>query len=110
MQNMRTKIFLLVVVMFTAFSFGAYAQDKKAKKSNKEQVVFDVSMTCHNCQKKIEKNIPFEKGVSDMKVDLDSKTVMIQYNPNKTNTGNLQKAFEKLGYQADIHNDIKERK
>lgn len=102
---MKAKIFFLIMVCLTTFSFGTYAQDKKAKKNNKEQVVFDVSMTCHNCQKKIEKNIPFEKGVSDMKVDLDSKTVMVQYNPNKTNVGDLQQAFKKLGYEANIHTE-----
>jgi Copper chaperone len=100
---MKARVFLLIMVCLTTISFGTYAQDKKEKKNNKEEVIFDVPMTCHNCQKKIEKNIPFEKGVSNMKVDLDSKTVMVQYNPNKTNVGNLQKAFAKLGYEANIH-------
>ncbi|MDL2215038.1 cation transporter [Dysgonomonas sp. OttesenSCG-928-M03] len=92
------RIVFIIMVCLTTVSLGSFAQDKKAKKSNKEKVTFDVSMTCENCKKKIEKNIPFEKGVSDMKVDLLSKTVMVQFNPNKTNKEKLQRAFEDLGY------------
>jgi len=100
---MKTKILLLVMVLFTSFSMGTFAQDKKEKKNRKEQVVFDVSMTCENCKKKIEKNIAFEKGVSDMKVDLPTKTVMLEFNSSKTDVEKLQKAFEDLGYSAKVH-------
>ncbi|MDU1905139.1 MAG: heavy metal-associated domain-containing protein [Dysgonomonas sp.] len=100
---MKAKVLLLIMVCLTTFSFGTYAQDKNSKKNSKEEIVFEVPMDCHSCQKKIEKNIPFEKGVSNLKVDFDSKTVMVQYNPNKTNVGNLQKAFEKLGYKASLY-------
>lgn len=104
---MKTKILLLLLACITVFSVEAFAQDKKSKKNNKEQVTFDVSMTCENCKKKIERNIPFEKGVSDMKVDLDTKTVMVQYNPNKTDEAKLQQAFNDLGYEASVHTDAK---
>ncbi|MEN9919606.1 MAG: hypothetical protein RL662_2042 [Bacteroidota bacterium] len=98
---MKTKIFLLIAILFT--TFNVCAQDKKAKKKNKEEVVFDVSMTCGKCKKKIEKNIAFEKGVTDLKVDLPSKTVMLEYNSSKTSVENLRKAFEELGYEANVH-------
>lgn len=39
-----------------------------------------------------------------MKVDLPEKTVMVVFNPQKTNVDNLQKAFEKLGYTASVYN------
>lgn len=99
---MKTKFILFLMVCFTTLSMGVNAQGKKEKKSNKEEVVFNVSMTCENCKKRIEKNIAFEKGVSDMSVDLPEKTVMVVFNPQKTNVGNLQKAFEKLGYTATL--------
>ncbi|HCO67447.1 MAG TPA: hypothetical protein DIT04_06800 [Dysgonomonas sp.] len=97
---MKAKVLFLMMVCLASFSLGGYAQDKKEKKNNKEEVVFDVSLHCDNCKKKIEKNIPFEKGVSNLKVDLDSKTVMVQYNPQKTDKLKLQQAIEKLGYEA----------
>jgi copper chaperone CopZ len=55
-------------------------------------------MQCHNCKAKIEKNIPWEKGVKDLQVDLEEKTVTIIYNPQKTTEEKLQKAIEKLGF------------
>lgn len=98
---MKTKVIFLILTALLAFSLIGYAQNKKS--NNKEEVVFDVSMTCENCKKKIEKNIAFEKGVSDMKVNLDNKTVKIVYQSNKTDQSKLQQALEKLGYTATIH-------
>ena len=74
-------------------------QDKKVKKT--ETVTFKVSMHCKNCVAKITDNISFVKGVEDLKVSLDQKTVTITYNPAKTKEETLQKAIEKLGYSAD---------
>ena len=74
-------------------------QDKKVKKT--ETVTFKVSMHCKNCVSKITDNISFQKGVEDLKVSLDQKTVTITYNPAKTDEAKLQKAIEKLGYSAE---------
>ena len=74
-------------------------QDKKVKKT--ETVTFKVSMHCKNCVTKITDNISFVKGVEDLKVSLDQKTVTITYNPAKTDEATLQKAIEKLGYSAE---------
>ena len=73
--------------------------DKKVKKT--ETVTFKVNMHCKNCANKITDNISFVKGVEDLKVSLDQKTVTITYNPAKTNEATLQKAIEKLGYSAE---------
>ena len=74
-------------------------QDKKVKKT--ETVTFKVSMHCKSCANKITENISFVKGVEDLKVSLDQKTVTITYNPAKTDEATLQKAIEKLGYTAE---------
>lgn len=102
---MKSKIVLIVMLCLVSMSFSTYAQDKKEKKNEKKEITFDVSMTCDNCKKKIEKNIAFEKGVSDMKVDLPAKTVMVVYQANKTDQEKLQKAIEKLGYEVKVHED-----
>lgn len=92
-----------------AFGGVMYAQKKDKKDNSKEKVVFDVSMTCENCQKRIEKNIAFEKGVTDMKVNLSEKTVEIEYKKDKTDVDKLQKAIEKLGYTVSIHDNNNEK-
>ena len=83
----------------TVFDLQAQNKDKKKKM---EEVVFLTNLHCENCKKKIEKNISWEKGVKDLRVDLDEKKVIILYDPAKTNSENLQAAIEKLGYTCEI--------
>lgn len=106
---MDLKIFTIIAVLLLGGSAVLFAQNKKEKKNEKENVVLDVSMTCENCKKRIEKNIAYEKGVTDMKVDLPTKTVAIQYQKDKTSIDKLIAAFEKLGYDASIHDNNKQK-
>lgn len=103
---MKTRIImLLTAIVFISLSGNITAQDKKEskKKNAKQEVLFDVSMTCENCKKRIEKEVSFTNGVSDMKVDLPAKTVWIEYNADKVSTEKLQKNMEDLGYEVTIH-------
>ena len=59
-------------------------------------------MTCENCKKTIEKNIAFEKGMKDMKVDLDNKLVTLTFDSRKNNEQKIIEAFSKLGYDAVV--------
>ena len=94
-------LFLITVV------FGLNAQNQTKEKKTAE-VTFNVSMHCKSCQEKIERNIPFEKGVKDVIVNLEKKTVKVIYNPLKTNEEKLKKAFENLDYVCEIINDKKD--
>jgi copper chaperone CopZ len=83
-------------------SQNLFAQDKKQdKQKGKETVKFYVEdMTCKNCQAKVEKNIAFEKGVTDLKCNLSEKTVEVTYKTDKTNPEDLKKGFKKIGMNA----------
>ena len=98
MKNSRTV--LLIVVSIFLFTGITKAQDKGKKKI--ETVKYWVSMDCENCKAKVEKNIAFEKGVKDLKVDLRTKTVVITYKPKKTKPEKLEKAIKKLGFKTEI--------
>ncbi|MDR0811120.1 MAG: cation transporter [Paludibacter sp.] len=89
---MKTRIIFLALFAF-AVTFSAAAK--------KQTVVFKVSMHCEACQKKIEKNIAFEKGVKDLNVSLEKLTAEITYEDTKTDTAKLKKAIEKLGYTVE---------
>ena len=104
---MKVKVFIITLVMMLGLGMTVQAQKPK---SDKEIVLFDVSMTCENCQKKIEKNIAFEKGVTDMKVDLANKTVQIEYKSSQTTVEKLQAAIVKLGYEVKVHNKEQKKK
>lgn len=90
---------LLAILICAVFTFStAYAQDAKKKK---ETVTFFVEgMDCANCVKKIEKNIAFEKGVTDLKCDLSTRTAAVTYRADKTSKTKLASAFKKIGMEA----------
>lgn len=78
--------FLLTLALLTAFS----------------DVTFVTSIHCKKCVNKIEENLSFEKGVKDLKVNLNDKTVYIKYDGKKTDVEKLAKAINKLGYTAVV--------
>ena len=92
------RIVLLMLCAVFAFS-TAYAQ--KVQKNTKETVTFIVNMECDNCVKKIEKNIAFEKGVTDLQCDLSTHTAKVTYQTDKTTAEKLIAAFKKIGYTAE---------
>ena len=96
------KRILLFAICTILMCTSAFSQEKE-KKNQTEKVTFYVeNISCQNCIKKIEKNIAFEKGVTDMKCDLDTKTVKITYRTDKTNEEKLISAFAKIDYKATV--------
>jgi len=98
----KKKAFLLSVLFLTTIVFVLNAQNQKQSNEKKvAEVTFNVNMHCEGCQAKIERIIPFEKGVKDLKVDLEHKTVKVIYDPRKTNEEKLKKSFENLDYTCN---------
>ncbi|MFT4071253.1 MAG: heavy metal-associated domain-containing protein [Dysgonamonadaceae bacterium] len=97
---------LLIVLINLALCFSLSANDKQKDEKNKKDisVTFVVNMVCENCKAKIQKNISWEKGVKDLKVNLEEKTVSIRFNPEKTTEEKLKQAIEKLGYSCHPKN------
>lgn len=73
-----------------------------AGKNSKETVTFQVPMKCHKCQAKIENNIAYEKGVTDLSVNLEEKKVTVTYKKKSTDEEKLKEAFKKLGYEVTV--------
>lgn len=71
-------------------------------KVNKQTVVLNVDLHCQGCCDKVMKNIAFEKGVKDIVCDLDTKTVTVTFDADKTNLDNILKAFDKIGKPATV--------
>ena len=100
MKRIITLMMALLLVAGTATA--ALAQDKKQKKNaNLQEVTFVTTIDCKNCVKKVEANLPYEKGIKDMKVSLDDRTVWIKYDASKTDKEKLAAAIVKLGYEAE---------
>ena len=73
--------------------------EKKAKKTVK--VTYKVNIHCKNCVNKLTDKLSFLKGVEDLKISLDDKTVTIFYNPAKTDESAFVKVIEKSGYSVE---------
>jgi copper chaperone CopZ len=102
---MKTKLIaLLSIFLVCGISMDVAAQENK-KKKNTEEVLFNVNMHCESCRKKIEKQISFEKGVSDLSVDLATNTVWIEYKSNKTSEDKLKATIEKMGYEVSVEQE-----
>lgn len=91
---------LVRTIGILAFLFSA--TQAFAGRNDRDTVTFQVPMKCHKCQAKIEENIAFEKGVTDLSVNLEEKKVTIVYKKKATNVEKLKAAFQKLGYEVVI--------
>jgi copper chaperone CopZ len=88
------KYFITILFLFIGIS--AFSQSKKS-----ELVDIKTSAKCDDCKERIEKALAFEKGVKDVKVNLETAVVSVTYNPEKTNPASLKKAISSIGYDAD---------
>lgn len=95
---MKTKNVIAILSVLLISSTAIFAQ----KKNNVKTSLFDVNLHCHSCQQKVEKNIAYEKGVKDLKVNLNERTVAVTYDSRKNSDEGLIKAFEKLGFTAAV--------
>ena len=91
------RIVFILVCTFCVLS-TVFAQDVKKKKES--ATFFIEAMDCDHCVKKVEKNIAFEKGVTDLKCDLSTRTVVVTYRADKTSATRLVSAFKKIEMDA----------
>ncbi|MBN2255075.1 MAG: heavy-metal-associated domain-containing protein [Deltaproteobacteria bacterium] len=99
----RNQIVTVTLLLFFS-SFALNAQEKNKKEIS--TVKFETSIDCENCVNTIMKNIPFEKGVKDVKCDLTTREVTVQYQKDKNKPEQLKRAIEKLGFTAK---EVKEK-
>ncbi len=92
---MKTVNFILTLVIVLVTGAGVYAEKKEAKPKTKT-VVYTATLHCESCKARVEKNIPYEKGVKDLKVDLKAQTITVTFREDKNTRENIQKAIEKL--------------
>ena len=97
---MKRFLTLLICCMFAMSMASA---QEAAKKTNVVKTKFLVeSMECDNCVKTVEKNIAFERGVTDLKCDLKTQTVEVTYRSDRTTEEKLLAAFKKINKPAKV--------
>lgn len=92
----------LVAILAGMLSFQASAQNSRKKSdANIQEVTFVTSIECKNCVKKVQAKLPYTKGVKDMKITLEDKTVWIKYDASKTDKKALAEAINNIGFTAE---------
>ena len=94
----KTLIIILAAMMAMPVISMADNKPSRKKKGEIKEVTFVVEFDCENCAKKIRENVSFEKGVKDLKVTLEDRTVALKYDAAKTSENTLKEAIEELGY------------
>ena len=97
------KAIILIMAALMAMPMVSMADNKPSKKKKGEikEVTFVVEIDCENCAKKIRENVSFEKGVKDLKVTLEDRTVALKYDAAKTSEETLKASIEELGYPVN---------
>lgn len=92
------KIIVLIVAVLFCLPLSYAGKPQKVIK----RVVYVTDLDCEHCAEKIRENISFEKGVKDLKVEVDTKKVEVKFDAAKNDTLSLRKAINKLGYSATV--------
>jgi copper chaperone CopZ len=95
---MKKYLFIIICLLFS-FPFQGEGRERG---SNRQVVALSCDIHCQGCIDKIMKNIAFEKGVKDIVCDLDTKTVTVTFDANKTDVPTLLKAFDKIKKPAKV--------
>ncbi len=92
-QTMKKSILTMLLAMA---AIAVSAKDIKT-------VVFTTTpqMHCESCENKIKGNLRFEKGVKEIKTDVEEQKVYVTYDADKTTEEKLRQSFEKFGYKAE---------
>ena len=87
----------LLILACALLANVAMAQDNKKLAT----IEIRTSSVCDMCEKTIEENVIYEKGVKKVDLDLATNVVKVDYDPRKTDPDAIRKAIMKLGYYAD---------
>ena len=87
---MKTMKILFTLVVFVMMGLTVNAQAKKDT-----TVIFKVGIHCPSCKAKLDKNMPFEKGIKDYKLNMKDSTVLVTYRMDKNSLPGLKAAIER---------------
>lgn len=59
-------------------------------------------MSCSHCENSIKKAVGELKGINNVKVDLKTKKVTVEYDPKKVDLKTIRDAIEDQGYDVEL--------
>lgn len=94
-NKIKTMIALFAIILISQSSVMA------EKKKEVKEINIQTSAVCGMCEERLEHNMKFEKGVTFVDLDPETKKLLIKYRADKTDPDKLRKAISKIGYDAD---------
>ncbi|MCQ2189021.1 MAG: heavy-metal-associated domain-containing protein [Paludibacteraceae bacterium] len=91
---------ILLTAVITMFGLTASAKEKE-KVAKKDTAEFKVGMHCQGCVNRITNELTYTTGVTDLKVNLNDKTVWVEYKPQKINADSLFSKLKSMGYTVE---------
>lgn len=88
---------IIMTFLVLSLAVSVSAQDKKKQLV---EITYETSIDCKHCVMNIMTNIPREKGVKNVKCDLETKEVKVTIRKDKSDAEKIKRAIEKLGYKA----------
>lgn len=87
--------FILTAIALTVFMLLPNNTEAKSSKTS-----FSASITCDGCKNKIEKKMKDVDGVNSTEVDVETKTVNVDYDPEVITVAALKENVANLGYEV----------
>ncbi len=88
----------IAIILSTLFLFSGMFINVQAQKT--KTVDIQTSAQCSMCKEKIQSNIIFEKGIKDVKLDMETKKLSVIYKSKKTDVDAIKNAIASLGYDT----------
>ena len=93
------KKIIALFAMLAMVAGMATAAPKAEKKIS--TVVFTTDIDCGHCAQKVYNTIPYEKGIKDVVVNIQKKTVLVKFDAAKNNIESLTKSFESIKVKVE---------
>ncbi len=104
MKKMKSLPVVLSLMMGLVSAQILQAKPAAPTQHNIQSVLLDIqNMSCAMCPFTIRKALQGVAGVRSAKVDFESKTANVMFDPQKTNIETLIKATTNVGYPATVH-------
>jgi copper chaperone CopZ len=99
MKKICIAAMTFVTLLALVVSGSVYAA---ALKKNEAEVTFATDIQSKHCKDRVEKVVPFEKGVQDMDIKIPEGRVYIKFRTDKTSVETLKKTIEDMGYSVKV--------
>jgi copper ion binding protein len=123
------KSIILFTLLFTMIAFGGdekqghsnkksdlnakQQSEEMTQKKNGHAMISLPTIQCNNCVKTIESAVKKLDGVESVKIDLEKKMAHVNFDPEKLEQKDIEKAITAAGYDANnvkrdekAHNDL----